>query len=271
MALAGRGIVGLVWAWAGPAGPRRAGRRRRRRRQRRDRALGLRRGAADRGAVRRPRRHRLRRLPRGRLRGPERRLERQLRRIPVLGRGHAHARRHAPLGARRPVDRGAPQTDPRQRGPLLRPEALRARADRDRGNPPAEPAPAPDARDPRLVDGCPLPSGRRQQPGRRRLLRRLQDRGRMDARGRRRDRARGPRGGDHRAGAVHAAHGGGHHDRSARRAQLPQRGAARPPRRGALHPRRLHDLRRPRAAAAARRRRAPFATPGQRPAGGRGR
>ena len=118
---------------------------------------------------------------------------------------------------------------PRQRRPLLRPRASRARTGRDRRDPAARPAAAAAAAHPGLVGGGDLPAGRRRERDRRRLLRRLPHRRRLDGGDRRRHRPRrqGRRG--HRPRPLHAAHRGGADRRPGRRPADAQPRAARPP------------------------------------------
>ena len=104
-------------------------------------------------------------------------------------------RRYTPRARRvrrRPLRPGG--ADARQRGPLLRPRALRRGAGGDRRDAPARPPAAAAAPHPRLVGRRLLPARRGRERGRRRLLRRLPGGGRLDAGDRRRHRpgARAP-------------------------------------------------------------------------------
>ena len=89
---------------------------------------------------------------------------------------------------RRPLRPG--RADARERRPLLRPRALRRGAGGDRRDAPARPAAAAAAPHPRLVGRRLLPARGGRERGRRRLLRRLPGRRRLDAGDRRRHRPR---------------------------------------------------------------------------------
>ena len=86
---------------------------------------------------------------------------------------------------RRPRGAGA-----RQRRPLLQPRAQRARTGRDRRDSAARAAAVAAAAHPGLVGGRDVPAGRGRERDRRRLLRRLPHRRRLDGRDRRRHRPR---------------------------------------------------------------------------------
>ncbi len=176
-------------------------------------------------------------------------------------------RRRCPL---RQHPRRAGGAGPRQRRALLRPRADRARTCRDRRDPPARPAAAAAAAHSGLVRCRDVSAGGRRERDRRRLLRRLSHRRRLDGGDRRRHRPRRQgRLGD-RARALHPAHGGGAHRRPSRRPGNPQPRAAGAPRRHPVQRRGAGDRGRLVAAGARGRGRPPGAAARRRRLGDRG-